>query len=311
MFGMVSMSAAGVPEISGHPADFLLHIGAHKTASTHLQSVLQANQSRLRGAGCAYFGPEALRGDLKLPRVRANDAVYRRDLAPLRAALQIAQSDCCRILISEENIHGGGPRPPVMAQGSRYYPNAVQRIIRLLDGLETQSAVIALALREPGAHLVSGWGHQYLAGRPMTFSDYIAEVDLATLQWSELVTRLRDSAPVSHLILWRQEDYADLCASLVARLTGVAPDMLDWPEKRARLVGPSARAIAELPALQTRHPELSIKQVVRRAMRRFPKSSKWPAPDPIAPELRAQLRAAYAADWAKLQRMPGVTCLTP
>ncbi|MFN7003530.1 MAG: hypothetical protein ACK4NW_08890 [Roseinatronobacter sp.] len=288
-----------------------MHIGAHKTASTHLQSVLLANRARLRAAGCACFGPDLLRGDLKLPRARAVDAVYQREIAPLCAAVDAARAEGCRVVLSDENIHGGGPRPPLLAEGGVYYPQAEARIGRLLRGLGVTGAVIALGLRQPGAHLVSGWGHQYLAGRQMGFADYLGDVDLPALRWSDLVARVLSLPEVAQVMVWRQEDYAALSPRLVTGLTGVDASALDWPEGRVKLVGPSARAMAEVPAILARHPELPVKQAVRRAMQRFPKSQKWPAAAPLDAELHAALRMAYAADWARLTDMPGVACLTP
>ena len=299
------------PSAPASPADFTLHIGAHKTASTHLQSVLRANREVLRAQGCACFGPELLRGDLKLPLPRARDHIYAQSLTPLRNAVDAARAEGCRVLISEENIHGGGPSPPVMAAGGQYYPNAAARVTRLLRGLEATGAVIALALREPGAHLVSGWGHQYLAGRPKSFSEYVAEVDLAALRWSELVARLLACSEVARVLVWRQEDYGAISGQLWPALTGLDAAQLDWPEQRIKLIGPSARAMDELPAIMARNPDLPAKQAVRRAMKRFPKSAKWPAPAPLDAGLQDALRAGYAADWARLAEMPHVTCLTP
>ncbi|MCC5967906.1 MAG: hypothetical protein JJU24_17455 [Natronohydrobacter sp.] len=302
------------PPAPASPAPVLLHIGAHKTASTHLQSVLLANRDRLRAAGCAYFGPDLLRGDLKLPRARAVASVYQRDLSPLRGAVDAARAEGCRVLLSDENIHGGGPRPPLLAAGGVYYPQAEARVARLLEGLGVRDAVLCLALREPVAHLVSGWGHQYLAGRPMSFAEYCADVDIAALRWSELVGRLAGLRDVAQVLVWRQEEYGALAGRLFPALTGVEAAALDWPEAlagRASLVGPSARAMEEVPGIMARNPGLEPKQAVRRAMRRFPKSAQWPAPEAVAADLRAASCAQYAADWARLCAMPGVTCLTP
>ena len=291
-----------------------MHIGAHKTASTHLQSVLKANREVLRAQGCAYFGPDLLRGDLKLPRARAVQAVYEREIAPLRAAVDLARAEGARVLVSEENIHGGGPRPPLLAAGGVYYPQAEARVARLLEGLGARDVVLCLALREPVAHLVSGWGHQFLAGRPMSFAQYCADVEIAALRWSDLVVRLLGLRDVAQVLVWRQEDYGALAPRLLPALTGVAAEALDWPEDlagRASLVGPSARAMDAVPGILARNPELQPKQAVRRAMRRFPKSAQWPPPEAVPADLHAASRAGYAADWARLGAMPGVTCLTP
>ena len=41
--------------------EIILHAGAHKTASTHLQNRLLENENLFAKGGCSYLGPEKIR----------------------------------------------------------------------------------------------------------------------------------------------------------------------------------------------------------------------------------------------------------
>ena len=43
--------------------EIILHAGAHKTASTHLQNRLLENENLFAKAGCSYLGPERIRDE--------------------------------------------------------------------------------------------------------------------------------------------------------------------------------------------------------------------------------------------------------
>ena len=53
------------------PDTLTVHLGAHKTATTHLQHSLGRARADLRRHGVAYFGPDLLRGRLRLPQLAA------------------------------------------------------------------------------------------------------------------------------------------------------------------------------------------------------------------------------------------------
>ncbi len=292
-----------------------LHLGAHKTASTHLQKTWATNLDLLARHGCTYLGPDRLRHDLKIPRLRGTVEGFRAKLGPLLGAVRDAQAAGQRLLLSNENIFGGGPIPPILALGAAYYPRAEAHLEPLLAGLGLEDVTIALALRNPIEQLVSGWGHQHLAGRVTRFEDYCAEVDRAALRWSDLIVRILSSTRVAHVVLWRFEDYCALMPALAARLAGLPEGTVlrapDEHSPRSFLVGPSARALEAVPGILARNPGLAPRDALRRAMTRFPKSAAWPGPVPVPDAEIAASRARYAQEWGQLRGMDRVTCLAP
>ena len=297
-----------------NPKAVIVHVGAHKTASTHLQKLCLANRDTLAAQGCAYFGPDRLRGDLRMPALERTPRAIARKIAPFHAALQAELAAGQRVLISNENILGA-PRPPVLADGGVLYPRAALNIDALLTALDLRDVTLCLALRDPLDLLVSAWGHQHMAGRPMPFEAFCDGLDPMALRWSELVARLLGCAGVAQIWLWRYDAYRDHALGIVAHLAGLAEGaVLNNPPVASSsnyLTGPSARAIAALPKIMATHPDATAKDAMRKAMRRFPKSADLPGPLPFDAGQRAEGAACYAQDWAALQGWASVACLSP
>ena len=292
----------------------VLHIGAHKTASTHFQALCSANRDLLRASGCAWFGPDTLRHALKLPALHDSHMVMRWRGRHLRRALQGEIRAGQHLLVSDENMLGS-PRPPAMVAGAQLYPGAEMRLAATCVALGLQGVTLALCIRNPLDWLVSGWGHQFLAGRPVSFERFCAGLSPLDLCWSEMVGRVLALEPVRHVVLWRHEDYGALAAHLPARFLGLGGmELQPLPAPRGGrryLTGPSARAIAALPRIMAREPELKPSRAMRKAMRRFPKGADRPGPQPFAADQLSEARHRYQADWAQLAQSAHVTCLTP
>jgi len=293
----------------------LIHIGAHKTASTHLQKTLSLNSDVLAQQGCVYFGPDRLRHDLKIPGLHRRPKAIRDRIKPLLDAIQAEQAMGHRLLLSDENIMGGGPKPPALAHGEVLYPKLQSQITVLLDALELRDVTVCLALRNPLDLLVSAWGHQFRRGNLEGFEQFCKEVVPLALRWSDVVLRLQSCSGVKRVLVWRYEDYSSLLYPLLGALSGCRQDTaLKTPAHErgsAFLIGPSARAIDLVPKLVADEPGLDAKVALRRAMRQFPKSLDHPAPQPFPADHVIQAKALYRADWDSLTAMAGVACLTP
>ena len=287
----------------------VLHVGAHKTASTHLQKSLLQHRDALARLGCCYIGPDLLRHDLALPSLdRPIEAVTRR-LRPL--ADYLATHPAQRTLISDENILSR-PQDAFGQPPAQLYPAAALRIHQLLAGLGLEDVTVALALRNPLDFLVSLHGHMAMAGKMMGFEAFVDGLDPLALRWSDLVARIAALPAVARVLLWRVEDYPVLAEPIAGALLGDVR-LGSWFQDATtpRLTGVSAQALAHAQALVRADPALAHKRAVRRAMMRFPKSASCPALTPFAPEVVARAGTQYHADWAELQTRPDVTCLLP
>ncbi|MDD7970593.1 hypothetical protein [Roseinatronobacter alkalisoli] len=287
-----------------------LHIGAHKTASTHLQRILRRNRALLDARGCACFGPAQLRRDLKLPPLSADIPSAPRVIAPLVGVLQQADARGQRLVLSEENILGT-TRADIIAQGHRLYPGADAQLARFLRLVGARDVTLYLALRHPLSLITSGFVQQIKGGNLCDFGNYIAGYDPMALRWSELVARLATCPAVGRLILWRYEDYRQCLPYILAQLLGADRTAALRVSSAPRQIGSSARAIDHARARLQADPALNLKEVIAEAELLFPKSARWPGPAHFTPAMMTMAAQAYHDDLIALQSLHKVTFLTP
>lgn len=287
-----------------------LHLGAHKTATTYLQRALKRQRGGLLREGVAAFGPDRLRGDLRLPSLAAPDSTPAAGFAALREAITAEHAAGRRVLLSQENLLGT-TRPGRIARGAQLYPLATARLAAAMSGLGVTGAEVFLAIRSPLPFLASGHGQQAKAGRLMPFARYLDGVDPLALRWSELVARLAALDGVTQVIVWRFEDHEAILPAVLARMLGArAAARLRLPARTSN-TGPSARALDAALAAQRDDPARDPQDALRDAMTQWPKSPDCPGPTPFDSATLARGAAAYDADVARLASMDGVELLRP
>lgn len=287
----------------------VLHLGAHKTASTHLQRCIEAQEAALARRGVLYMGPRHLRhAGLRLQRViegGAPPAEWRKRIGREVIAL-FAQADA--IVISEENILGVSHDRRMLRDGV-LYPDAAPRLDQALRSFRARGVDLFLGVRDPADFVVSAYGQFLMAGGRADFDAFRNGADVARLRWAELATRLLAVPGVRGCTLWRYEDYPSCLPQIVAAmLPGGQGAAISALEERMQ-PGFSARAHALLRAWQSGElapPEgATLAGLAAEARARFPKGEDEPGLAPFPPEVRARSARAYAADLACLARLPG------
>ncbi|WP_296644396.1 hypothetical protein [Roseinatronobacter sp.] len=278
-----------------------IHIGAHKTATSHLQHGFSKARGILRKKSVAYFGPELLRGKLRLPSLAGKAATPPADLL---AAFE--RNRMCRLVLSEENILGT-TRADLVARGARFYPEAAPRLSRLLQALGCEDATLYLSIRAPLSFLTSAHGQQQNAGRFDPIESYLSQVQPDRLRWTELVQRLASVPGVTRVVVWRYEDYPDIVPLVLDTMLGRGR-RFDLPARK-RLVGTSVRALEHARAALADDPARNVTEVIREARGLYPKSDEFPGPAPFEAARLQDDMARYEADCKELDAMPKVTLL--
>ncbi|MFC7702970.1 hypothetical protein ACFQXB_02035 [Plastorhodobacter daqingensis] len=288
----------------------VLHVGAHKTATTHLQQSIDAHAAALAADGVLFLGPRALRRDDDLPLQRILN--WPGPLGPLRAVVAPGFAAMCRtrrhVFLSEENMlgfaYGDG-----QIRDDMLYPDATHRLRKVLTALDLRDTEVLLAVRDPAYLLVSAYGQRLLVGDFLPFDVFAAGVDVASLRWSDLVARLLPIARIGSVTIWRYEDYPEVFPAVLRR---ALPE--PWPGKIAPLpeashAGLSQRAFAQLQRWHEEGggPDHAHPALVARAM--FPKSATDPGIAPLSPHVLARSARAYARDLDALRRRRAVTFL--
>lgn len=287
-----------------------IHLGAHKTASTHLQYSLRLVRDDLRARGVLFVDPALLRGEaVALGQVLAQGpdcAAARgcaRDLTRMRA-------ECAQMLISEENILGGTHRSNMVSQRGVLYPFAMRRLRQVIALCGGGPATVYLALRDPAGFNVSAFALQLSLGNEVELGPYLRGRDPALSLWGSLVKRLAALPEVARLVVWRYEDYGALRPALLARMlpadcVALVPDP---PPSNESLTQPGydwflRRAMADS--------DIDLRELARRARRRFPRSAANPGLRLLEDAVQARSALAYAADIALLRTLPKVEFLAP
>lgn len=279
----------------------VLHLGAHKTASTHLQQALKRARPF---AGARVFVPDDLRKD----GLRLQDWLHRGvEDAGHEAALRSAFAVAGRLVISEENILGQSPGAVHRAAGP-LYPRSAERLEKLVRVLPEGPVTLALALREGAGFLASCYSQALMAGRVAPYAALFGALDPAAPGWEGLVAGLAAALPAARLVIWDHADWPAVAPAVAQALLGPGA-RLALPTGRAH-PGLTAPAVAALLAAAPPQ-EAEARDLARDLRAKFPREAGHPPFQPHDPATRARAAAAHAALMARLGAWPGVTWLRP
>lgn len=271
-------------------------IGAHKTASTHLQRSLTAQRDAVRDAGVAIIGPMPIGGDIlplsELLRGRADPALL--SLAA-EGFLDKHAGDAPEVLLLNENILGNSLAPDMALRDNQLYKFAPARLKRVLQLFPGHDIRVGLAVRNPAGFLVSAWQENMKGHAFQPFRDYLGQTEVAQLSWLKLIKRLRQAIGETEIFLWRYEDYADVAPRVLHHAMGPAAGRITLKQGAAN-PGFSAAALDFLADNGT-----VTKDASAEALRRFPKGPDNPA---FQPWTEAELQAMserYDADLQKIE----------
>lgn len=283
-----------------------LHVGAHKTATTHLQALLVALRPALNSDGIGAFTPEQLRPVCALalgrqrPRVWLGRAVLRRNIEARISEHNALQP---RMILSEENILGNSAAP----LQPRFYPHAGFRMRALASALMAGGkGGIWLSVRSLDEFLPAAYATA-LKHIPLAFdAETLKRKALdAPPDWGDLVARLARAAPGVPITVWDYADYRANCRAIIQDITGVTlstlPELPDPPETKT----PDAAAIRAAEAL----PRGGNRY--RRAARiaEIYEAAKGPRFTLFTAEEADRLKALHNRQLAAIRKMPDVRVL--
>lgn len=228
------MTAAETARVPGPVRHWRVHVGAHKTATTHLQETLTAVRGALAAQGLDYIPNPLLR-----QRRFARTIWKRRPLARLplvgprhmREALEAVITPLRlgpdTVVLSEENILG----IPDQILRQPFYPQASQSIARLATLAGRAKLVLFLSIRGYDALLPSAYAES-LKFRPPAAGGFDADrLAARPPSWHELVQRIHRAAPGVPLRIWRQEDYRANAPRIMLEVCGFElgplPEIMD------------------------------------------------------------------------------------
>lgn len=282
-----------------------IHVGAHKTATTHLQETLTLVRDGLARRGVDFVPNPLVRETglarrlwerRPLARLPFVGPAHMRDaigatVEPLRLGPDV-------VVLSEENVIGR----PEQIFAEPFYPQVAQTVGRLASLAGRAELVLFLSIRGYDSFLPSAYAEhlKHSAPPPGGFEAMRDRLVARPPSWHDLVRRIRAAAPAASLRIWRQEDYRANDAAIMAAVCGCPlpplPEISDPNWTRS----PSASAIAAAERLPRglAHPE-------RLARVRDIYLASEPGGDrfrPFSAPERQRLRAAYEGDLERIAR---------
>ncbi|MEM7057121.1 MAG: hypothetical protein AAF557_06000 [Pseudomonadota bacterium] len=285
--------------------DIILHLGAHKTASTYLQKKLARSQGRLRRSQVSFHGPKSLR-----PRI--NLALGKSKGMP-EAEIQARRTACINRLISEEEAIGTerlilseeqflGPLRD-MVLGRDFYHDAESHLAPIARALDGRRVQILLSVRGYAKFLASVYGQVVRGWRFIPFDQKIRSRLLNQNNgWPEVVERVMNQFPrASRIVIWRYEDFPRIEHEVLENLAGPAAGLLK-PLAERPFAAMSQTAIDWLhdQAASGNPPD---RQTVQSVYDTIGRQAGHPAFDPWSEDERSYLDARYRQDLIWLYRL--------
>lgn len=288
----------------------IFQTGAHSTEHERLLKCLLANKENFSAHGVAVPGPGRYRPllrDTLEAMTRADPAPDARDVL-VDTILDNEKAD--RVILL--NTHFLGTQRDAIGD-NRFYPLAEQKIGQLRQLFEFDQVEVFMAVRNPAAFVPS-----VLTSAPKPRAQAIMNsLDPTALQWSELVSRVRDSIPDVSLTLWCNEDAPLIWAQLLREIAGLEHgaqvegeysllDEIMTPEGMKRF-----RAyLGQQPDMT----EMHLRRIIAAFLDKFAKEDAVEEEIDLpgwTEDLVDELTDLYDEDVHAIQRIPGVQFIAP
>lgn len=287
-----------------------LHLGAHKTASTHLQKSLDKNAALLKENDVRYYGPKYLRHKdhafLDLFGLRPDGVSTGDRNGP--AQIEWLAKGARRVVLSDENILG-----PVFDRLNPgvLYPQADIRVESFVNAIGDHPVSLFLATREPSSWVASLYSQRVVGGETRSFRKFVGTNKPCALRWSNLVDRLRKVTSLSGIFLWRKEDYPEVAAPVLRRMVGWRLGPLVGRIDGKVNAGLSGAAIEQLLLWNTEGQKNETLSRVKEAKELLPISADMGPFDPWTETDKTKSRDAYAEDIEQIGNWDDVEIIKP
>lgn len=302
----------------------ILHGGFHKTATSHIQSILARNRKYLERNGVRYIHHRHTRKLYTIP-VQLNayekiglgwkTKIYDDELAEIARRFfgEFLDSSARRVIISDENLAGHCGH--CVRSGSLYRWRH-----KLLEGFAANIPVpvseVHLSVRNYADFFAAAYVEYLRSVSAKNFADE-SHMRLKILEgmpnWSMVVELFAQTFSGARIYVWKYEDFRALEQRIIQNLCGSEIDIRDLKEIKDKNKRPTAsgRAVQELIKLFHSHGvEYALEQRVE-IQKRFPKGKEYGSYDPWTAQERAHLTRVYARDMNEIRDNPAITVIDP
>lgn len=302
----------------------VLHGGFHKTATSHVQSMLARNSKMLERAGVHYVHHRDTRKRLTVP-VQCNvynsvgmdwdpkisDEELREMTGGFLSELLSAKPE--RLILSDENMAGHCGhcvkrgvlyrwRRKLIEVFAGQFPDGVDEVHL---GLRNYADFFASAYVE---YLRSVTGQWFVDERIMR-----RQVMENMPSWHNILKSVVTFFPGARVHVWKYEDFRQLDREILANLCGPDVDVSAMKEPKDRNKRPTASGRAVYELLQLIHKEGADYALDQRValQEQYPRGKEYGGYDPWTPAERAHLTRMYERDIDDIRANPDITLIEP
>ncbi|GEM_PF-2703197 len=285
------------------------HVGAHKTATTYMQSRLRSNRQRLRNHGVHFVdlwakAPALKRYRKRLKRLLEAPAVNDRKLGKLAAVLRRlvdadSSDDKSRIVLSYENALGGFD----LTRSAAPYPHAAAAVAHIREAFPDQDVKILFSIRSLDRFLESGYLQNVLSRQETrTFARYLGGVDIDGLSWLPAIRDMESVVGAENLLIWNYENFPANESTVWDLLLGLADadSLLVRPAKKSNQ-SLSAKGLKFMRRINSVATPSEAKKFRTFIKENFGPESGFERPTLLDEGTREQLVRRYARDCEELQ----------
>lgn len=205
--------------------DIILHLGAHRTASTSFQFYLRENADVLTASGIGFWGPWRTRDGLLtgvVPVPGRGPAARQFQRAQGRIALQLEKARARglkHLIVSDENMLGACRRN---LRFRRLYAAAGERAARFGDAFGGQVTRVVLCPRSQDTYWASALAFSVGRGHRVPETDDLDRLVTANRHWRDVVTDIACALPGVEFLVMPYECFGGRPEVKLARATGLA-----------------------------------------------------------------------------------------
>ncbi|MFD0859265.1 hypothetical protein [Roseovarius aquimarinus] len=310
--------------MSAETPEVVIHGGVHKTATSHIQSILQRNAGRLRKSGVHYVHHRDTRKEYTVPVQLNGYEKIGMDFDPKvtdeeleeKARLFFAKIDAGpgeRIVLSDENMAGHS--------GHCVRRGFIYRWRRMLMTIFAQHipypvTEVHLAIRNYPDFFASTFVEflRSASGEKVIPEARMKRSVLSNLpSWTGFIDQTLETFPEAELVIWRHEDFSALSDRIIANLCGPGVDASKLAEPKRSRGRPSAshRAVQEiLMEIERNGGDAALARRVE-IQEAYPRGPEYPGYDPWTEQERAHLTGLYEKDVAEIAAKERVRMLQP
>lgn len=278
-----------------------LHIGAHRTGSTRLQTEFSRRAGHLATRRIGVAGPGQIRPDANIGlTLRAALPGPLAALIPAevisRIRQQIASADAAgmtRLLLSEEDLAGAIDRILTRAV---LYDDIAGRLGHLARPMAGHAVTVLLTIRSYDSYFTSLYAHRTLRRAMPDFATLAPRLAALPRRWPDVVADIARALPEAQVVVMRFEDVVANHHRSLCMVAG-QDDLRDWGDDQPPVLpSPSAEAVAVLNTMPA-----SASRAERRAVARAHPRPAHARFDPWEPADRDSLTTRYAEDLRALE----------